>query len=216
MYQLDSNVSWHNEVIGKRVVEALRKNNFSACYVKSGNDAVKLVLAEVEKEASIGIGGSVTLNEIGLIQAMEKGSYHIYDHNKEGLTREESLQIRRNELMADVFITSSNAITMNGELVNTDGSGNRVAGMIFGPRKVFVIAGINKIVSDINAAIERIKNIAAPINAKRLQRKTPCAITGECADCSSPERICCVTTIMNKKPVAIEMKVIIIGEEFGY
>lgn len=213
---MDKNVIWHKELVGKKVVDALQNNNFTACYVEDAATAVKFVINKIADGASIGIGGSITLNEIGLITALDKGNYKVYNHNKSGLNKEESLEIRRNELMSDVFITSANAITLNGELVNTDGSGNRVASMTFGPRKVFIIAGINKIVSDIPAALERIKNIAAPINAKRLNRKTPCAITGKCADCSSPERICCVTTIMNKKPLSIDIEIIIVGEELGY
>lgn len=213
---MDKNISWHNEINGKSVVEALIKNNFSGFYAESKGEAIAHILEEIKKGETIGIGGSRTTIELGLESLLEELGHTIYNHNKNGLSKNESLDIRRKELTSDVFITSANAITLDGQIVNTDGSGNRVAAMIFGPKKVIVIAGINKIVKDVLAAKTRIEQIAAPINAKRLNRKTPCATTGTCMNCSSPERICTVTTVMHKKPLAIDIHVVIVGENLGY
>ena len=213
---MDKNISWHNEITGKNVVQALKDNNFSAFYAESKGEAIAHLLEEIKKNDTIGIGGSATVVELGLESVLEEMGHTIYNHNKVGIGKEESLAIRRKELFADVFISSANAITLNGEIVNTDGSGNRVAAMIFGPKKVIIIAGINKIVTDIESAKMRIKQIAAPINAKRLNRKTPCVTTGTCMNCSSPERICAVTTVMHKKPLSTDVHVVIVGESLGY
>lgn len=213
---MDKNKIWHHETTGEKVVEALRKNNFIAHYAESKGTAIAYVLDQIGQNATIGIGGSMTLVELGLDVTLEEAGHTVYNHNKAGLSKEESLALRRKELLSDVFLTSANAITEDGQIVNTDGSGNRVAAMIFGPRKVIIVAGRNKIVADTDAAKKRIEKIAAPINAKRLNRNTPCAQTGRCVDCASSERICAVTTIMHKKPLSIEIHVVIVGENLGY
>lgn len=213
---MDANQIWYNETIGRQVVKALENNQFAAFYAESKGTAIARILKEIDAGATIGVGGSMTIDELGLDQTLAERGHTVYNHNRPGLEREESLALRRKELVSDVFLTSANAITMDGEIVNTDGSGNRVAAMIFGPKKAIVIAGINKIVRDAAAAKKRIEAIAAPINAKRLHRNTPCAKIGRCADCASPDRICSVTTVLHKKPLSIEMLVVIVGEELGY
>ena len=140
----------------------------------------------------------------------------ILDHGAPGLENDERVRIRRAQLTADAFLTGSNAVTMDGRLVNTDGSGNRVAAMIFGPGKVIVVAGVNKIVRDVEEAEERIRKTAAPINNRRLNLPNPCVKTGECMDCQGPTRICNVTTILHKRPKLTEMHVILVGEELGF
>ena len=130
--------------------------------------------------------------------------------------RLERLRIRRAQLTCDVFMTGSNAVTMDGKLVNVDGTGNRVAAMIFGPEKVIVVAGINKIVRDLDAAEERIRSVAAPVNNSRIGLPNPCVKTGECMDCQGPTRICNVTTIIGKRPNTTEMHVVIVGEDMGF
>jgi L-lactate utilization protein LutB len=208
--------TWHNQTIGARVVEALQKNNFTASYVNTKQEALDKLAALIPGDATVGIGGSATIKEVGIDTLLEERGNTVFNHNKPGLSPEESLALRHNQLSCDVFLTSTNALTLKGELVNVDGSGNRVAAMIFGPKKVIVITGVNKIVTDIDTAMDRIELFAAPINNKRLNRPNPCTVTGECMDCQGPTRICNVTTVMHKKPGAIDIEVIIIGEDLGF
>lgn len=207
---------WHNDVLGTKVVEALKKNNFAASYVKTRKEALEKLLALIPQTATIGIAGSWTIKEIGLDTALEDRGNTVYNHNKPGLTKEESLAVRRKELLSDVFLTGTNAVTLDGQLVNVDGAGNRVAAMTFGPQQVYVIVGINKIVKDVNEAQQHIKLYAAPINNKRLSLPNPCVKTGECMNCQSPSRICNITTIMHKRPLAIQIHIVVVGEQLGF
>ncbi|MEN6567128.1 MAG: lactate utilization protein [Veillonellales bacterium] len=207
---------WHNDLLGAKVVEALKKNNFAASYVKTRKEALEKLLALIPQAATIGIAGSWTIKEIGLDTALEKRGNTVYNHNKPGLTKEESLEVRRKELLSDVFLTGTNAVTLDGQLVNVDGAGNRVAAMTFGPKQVYVIVGTNKIVKDLNEAQQHIKLYAAPINNKRLNLPNPCVKTGECMNCQSPSRICNITTIMHKRPMAIQIHVVVVGEQLGF
>jgi len=206
-----------NEKRGLQVVNALRKNQFEALYCSTGQQAAAEILNRVPAGSSVGIGGSVTVREMGLVEQLREKGCKIYDIWEEGLSQERLLAVRKAQLSADVFISSSNAITLDGKLVNIDNSGNRVASMIFGPGKIIVVAGINKIVSNLEAAMERIKNWVAPKIAHRLKFQTPCAETGFCSDCSSPSRICRVTTVIDAKPRASnDFTVIIVGEKIGF
>lgn len=209
-------ISWHKNVNGEAVVKALAKNNFTATYVNTRQEAIDHVLTLISPNATIGVGGSWTVGELGLVTLLEQQGHTIFNHGKPGLNADEAQEMRIKELTCDVFLTSSNAITLDGKLVNTDGTGNRVAAMIFGPKKVIVLAGINKIVKDVAAAEERIQLLAAPINNKRLSLNNPCATTGHCMDCQSPSRICNVTTILNRKPGKSDIHIIIIGENLGF
>lgn len=208
--------TWHNQTIGAKVVEALQKNHFTASYVNTKEEALEKLTAMISKDATVGIAGSATLKEVGIDTLLEERGNTVFNHNKPGLSPEVSLDLRRKQLTCDVFLTSTNALTLNGELVNVDGSGNRVAAMIFGPKKVIVVAGINKIATNVEAAMDRIELYAAPINNKRLNRPNPCTVTGECMDCQGPTRICNVTTVMHKKPGTSDIEVIIIGESLGF
>jgi L-lactate utilization protein LutB len=208
--------AWHVDTLGAKAAEALAKNNFKASYVKTRKEAIDKALELIPADASVGIAGSVTSVELGLPALLEGRGNTLYNHGKPGLSPEESLAIRRKQLTSDVFLTSTNAITLDGKLVNVDGSGNRVAAMIFGPKKVVVIAGVNKIVRDVAEAERRIELYAAPMNNKRLNKPHPCTTTGVCMDCQSPGRICNVTTILRKAMPATEQHVIIVGEELGF
>ncbi|HWR38791.1 MAG TPA: lactate utilization protein [Patescibacteria group bacterium] len=208
--------NWHNDVLGAKVVEALQKNNFSATYVKNRQEAADQILAMVPAEAVVGMGGSWTMGEIGIEGLLEKRGHRILNHNKPGLTPEEVAACRQQQLTCDVFLSGTNAVTVDGQLVNVDGVGNRVAAMIYGPKKVIIAVGANKLVSDCEAAVRRIEMIAAPINNKRLNRPNPCVVAGECMNCQGPTRICNVTTIMHKKPALTDIHVLIIGEELGF
>ncbi len=208
--------SWHNDVIGEKTVASLKKNRFTAMYCKTGSEAVEKILEQIPVNASVGIGGSWTVIQLGLLDKLAARSNEVLNHGKPGLTPEEATAIRIRQLTCDVFLTGTNAVTLDGKLVNTDGVGNRVAAMIFGPKKVILVVGINKIVKDVEAAEERIKLYAAPINNKRLNRPNPCTTTGECMDCQGETRICNVTTIMKKKPLLTDVHVFVVGEELGF
>lgn len=207
---------WHNETLGQKVVEALKKNNFNAEYVETKEDAKKKVLELLENSTSIGIGGSMTTIELGILEELEKKGKEVLNHGSAALSPEEKLTIRRRQLTCDCFICSTNAITLDGKLVNVDGTGNRVSAMIFGPKKVVIIAGINKIAADVDSALERIEMYAAPMNNKRLNLPNPCTKVGICMDCLASTRICNVTTIIRKKPSLSDINIIIVGEELGY
>jgi hypothetical protein len=208
---------WHVDTLGSRVVDALTKNNFKASYVKTRAEAVERVLAMIPAGATVGMGGSWTTTvDLSLGDVLEKRGHAVYNHNKPGLTPEQIMDYRHKQQACDVFLSGSNAITLDGQLVNVDGSGNRVAAMIFGPKKVIVIAGINKVALDISAAEKRIETFAAPINNRRLNRPNPCTQTGTCMNCQGPTRICNVTTIIRKKPKLTDFHVVIIGEDLGF
>lgn len=206
---------WHMNTIIQRTSKALETNGFTVEYAPNTAQAMDTILNTIPTTALVGVGGSVTLRELGLVQALQDRGNPVAQHWGE-YTPDERIKIRRQQLTADVFLTSSNAITEKGQLVNVDGAGQRVAAMIFGPKKVIVVAGVNKIVPDLNAAIDRIKNVAAPMNAKRLNHNTPCATTGICSDCDPAVRICNITTIINKRPILTDFTVVLIGQELGY
>ncbi len=207
---------WHNETLAAKTVEALRKNNFQAAYYQTGPEAVAAILKLIPADATVGVGGSATVGELGLTDQLALRGNTVFNHNQPGLDPEQKLEMRRKQLTCDVFLTSANAITRDGRLVNTDGTGNRVAAMIFGPKQVIVVAGINKIAGDLAAAEKRIQTQAAPLNNKRLNLANPCVKTGECMDCQGPTRICNVTTVMHRRPSLTAMQVIIVGEDLGY
>ncbi len=202
-----------NEKI-ERTINALFKNNINARYFEDEKIAVETILNEINLNDKVGIGGSMTISQLELPQLLKKRGNVVYFHWLKTTPKE----IDEDRLMAshaDVYLTSTNALTEKGQLVNTDGVGNRVAAMIFGPRKVYVICGVNKIVEDIEQALRRIKDNAYK-NARRLNLNIPCAITGKCNDCNSPQRMCSVTTIIEKRPSKTNLEVIIIGKELGY
>ena len=210
---------WYEDLRVENTLTSLRRNGFEALYLPTVEEAVSKVVGMVPEGSIVGIGGSVTLREMGLLKALEERGVELADHweaRKRGASGEEVMRIRRLHLNSDVFITSTNAITETGELINVDGTGQRVAAMIFGPKKVIVVAGVNKIVGDLDEGLWRASNVASPMNAKRLSRKTPCAKTGECSDCDSPERICNITTVIHRRPRSTDLTVILVGKELGY
>ncbi len=175
-----------------QLVELLQRHGIEASYVDTTAEAREIVLSMVRSGDAVGIGGSQTIAALNLTA------------------------MRHEQLHCDLFLSSTNALTEKGQLVNVDGVGNRVAAMVFGPKKVVVVAGINKIVPDLEAALERIRTVAAPKNAQRLKRKTPCGEVGRCTDCSSQERLCNVYTIIERRPSLTDLEVIIVGQELGY
>ncbi|HHY77439.1 MAG TPA: lactate utilization protein, partial [Clostridiales bacterium] len=181
----------------ENTLKALKKNGFKARYFEDSKSAAKTLLEEISVTDKVGIGGSMTIKELGLPDALLQRGNTVYFHWLE-TTPEGMDNARRNASTADVYLTSTNALTEKGQLVNIDGTGNRVSAMVFGPKKVYVVCGINKLVDDVDGAIKRIKDNAYK-NARRLNLKTPCAITEKCNDCDSPQRMCNVTTIIEKK-----------------
>ncbi|KAJ53794.1 L-lactate utilization protein LutB [Clostridium tetanomorphum] len=213
---MDNNLLWNLEKKVERTIKNLEKNNMEAFYVKDEKE-LKLKLSHVIKEGSIvSVGGSMTLFELGVINFLRDGKYKFLDRYENDLTPEQIKKIYRETFSADIFLSSSNAITEQGELYNVDGNGNRVAPIIYGPDEVIIICGVNKIVKDINEAEERLRRVAAPTNAKRLNKDTPCVKLGYCMDCKSEDRICSDYVIMRRQKVKGRIKVIIVGKQLGY
>jgi hypothetical protein len=200
----------------KRAVEKLKAHDFAAICVKTKEEAVKEIWRHVTPEMKVGVGGSMTIREIGILDQLKAKGHLVYDHWAPGLSREDSLRTRKSQMASDLFLSSSNAVTMNGELVNIDGSGNRVNSITFGPGKVILVSGYNKLVEDVQEAIKRIKNVVTPMNASRLKIDVPCAKTGRCVDCNSPDRLCRAVVILERKPMLTDIMVILVGEELGY
>lgn len=212
---MDNNLKWVNEIKINRTLEALRKNNMEGYLINTENELIHKIQELVNEGSKVSLGGSMTLFETKIMEHLRSGRYELLDRYKEGLTADEIKEIYRKSFFCDAYFTSTNAITEEGELYNVDGNGNRVAAMLYGPDKVIVIAGVNKIVKDINEAIYRVENLAAPANSKRLNRKTPCTVTGKCMNCNSPERICREYTVI-RKPVPNRIFVLLLNEEYGY
>jgi len=199
--------------------ETLESNNFEVFMADNAREAGRVVMDKILPKLApktISWGGSMTFvaSELyDMLKAYPKAE--ILDTFDKSLSPEESLERRRASLLVDLFVTGTNAVTRSGELVNLDMIGNRVAGITFGPRNVVVIVGRNKVVEDLEAAIERIKEYAAPVNAMRLNKKTPCAKTGVCEECKSPERICNSWTITEKSFPKGRIKVVLVNENLG-
>ncbi len=197
------------------IINNLNKRNMEGYYCDTKEDALKKALEIIKEGSSVGWGGSMTINEIGLMDAIKNGSYDVID--REAISNDEEYKATYARMVnADYFLTSTNAITMDGELVNIDGRGNRVSFLIFGPSNVIVVAGMNKVVSDVESGYKRVKDIATPPNTVRLNRNTPCATTGRCGNCFSPDCICNQTVITRRSGAPGRIKVILVGEDLGY
>ncbi len=204
----------------EQTAEALKKNNFAAHVVETAEEAKKLVLETFIPSfapASVAFGGSMTITDSGIYEGVKAlPGLKIFDTYNYSLPPAEMIELRRQALLCDLFITSTNAVTETGVLVNLDGTGNRVASLAFGPKKVVVLAGRNKVCSDEFAAMERVRDVAAPVNAARLSRKTPCVATHRCQDCPSPERICNSWAITMKSAPKERTTVVLINEDLGF
>jgi hypothetical protein len=206
----------------RRLIERLGENNIPALYVESRNEARDTVMSMIPEGSTVGFGDSVTLRQIGVVDALDKGNCVFLNPWRPGISVQDSVRLKKQALTSDVFVTGTNAVTLDGKIVNVDGLGNRVAAMLFGPDRVIIVVGINKIVADLNGALDRIRNIAAPLNVQRhpeFDPTPPCGATGVCSDCSAPWRICNKTVIVERqfsnskyRPV---ITVVIVGEELG-
>ncbi|MBM4308035.1 MAG: lactate utilization protein [Deltaproteobacteria bacterium] len=206
---------WFQEKQVERTIQALKKNNFEAIFVPDSKSACEEVMKQIPDGAVVGVGGSVTLTQVGLLDSLGKRNINFIWPMRQGKTPDEIFDFIRKSLSADFFISSTNAVTEDGKLFNVDATGNRAGAMFIGPRKTIIVCGVNKIVKDIEAAEKKLKEWTGPQNAKRLGRKTPCVETGVCADCKSPDRICNIYVTLAKKPVRTDIMVIFVGEQLG-
>lgn len=213
---MDDHLRWQHSLLLEKAASSLRLHGFQTVVVENRGDALSFLLHESNLAETVGLGGSMTLTEIGLAPQLEALGKKVLIHGRSGLSAAERRAVMQEQLNCDLFFTSTNAVTLDGILVNIDATGNRVCAMAFGPSRVWVVTGRNKIVADTSAALKRIREFVAPPNARRLAFKTPCATSGFCSDCDSPERICRITTIIERKPRATEIGVCLINEDLGY
>lgn len=204
-----------NELLGKKVIEGLQSRNMEGFYANSKEEALAKMLELIPEGSSIGWGGTMSVAAIGGFDAIHNGKYQLFDRDA-AQTKEEKEKVHRKIFFADYFLTSANAITEDGILVNIDGNANRVSAIAFGPAHVIIVAGMNKIVKSEEDALHRAKNIAAPINAQRFGLETPCAKTGVCYDCKSHDTICCQTLITRYSKHDGRIKVILVNEDLGF
>ncbi len=212
---MDANRVSRNQKLAEKVIKGLQARNSEGYYAETKEDALQIALSIIPKGSVIGWGGSVSVDEIGLKDAVKQGEYQVFDRDvcKDAA---EKKAIERQIFGCDYFLCSSNAITEDGILVNIDGNSNRVAAIAYGPDNVLMIVGMNKVAKDVDAAIYRARNEAAPINAQRFPLNTPCKINGSCANCLSKDTICCEFLITRFSRHAGRIKVILVGEDLGF
>lgn len=203
------------ENLADSLIEKFNLRGIEGYYCENKEDALAMAKRFLTPDCSISWGGSMTLEEIGLIDELYDSDYVIYDRHT-AKTPSESSEMYSKIVSTDYFFMSSNAITLDGQLINIDGLGNRVACLITGPKNVIIIAGMNKIVTDVDSGMKRVRNMATPANTVRLHKKTPCAEIGRCANCLLDDCICCQIVITRKSLIPGRIKVILVGEELGY
>lgn len=204
-----------NELLADRVIRGLKARNMEGYYVADKKKALDLVLKMIPTGASVSWGGSTTLEEIGIKDILREGDYQVIDRDRCS-SPEEKHQTEIQALDSDFFLASSNAITEEGMLVNIDGQGNRIAGIIFGPRTVILVVGMQKVSKDLDEAIKRVRNEAAPIIAQKFPLSTPCKTIGSCVNCMAQDTICCQLLVTRFSRFQGRIKVILVGETIGY
>ena len=209
---MDQNILKRNELLAQKVITGLESRNMTGYYAATKEDALKLALSLIPKGSSIAMGGSVSAAEIGLVDAVKGPDYHFIDRN--AATDKRAAMLAAYD--ADVFLTSVNAMTEDGVLINIDGNANRVSAIAHGPKKVVMIVGMNKVCKDADAAMKRARNVAAPTNAQRFGLSTPCAKTGSCMDCKSPDTICCQFLMTRFSRHADRIHVILVNDMLGF
>lgn len=197
------------------IIKNLEKRNMEGYYFESSKECVNAIINSIPEGSIISWGGSESLKECGLMDAIHNGSYELIDRTT-AKTPEESRQLFSKTVLADYYLMSTNAITLDGELINIDGNGNRVACLIQGPSHVIIVVGMNKIVTDVSSGVARVRNMASPANAIRLNRKIPCGTTGHCHDCLSPDCFCNQIVVTRRSGHTGRIKVYFVGEELGY
>lgn len=204
------------KTLGNTMIKNFQRRNIEAFYCETSAEAVALAMELMKDGGTVGMGGTETVKEMGLLKAVKEAKHLEFIDRDVATTQEEKKEIFFKTMQSNYFLMSSNAITIDGELVNIDGNGNRVACLIHGPEHVIVLAGMNKIVETVESGIERIGTYAAPPNAARLARKTPCAVLGHCSDCQSDDCMCCQIVVTRRSFHKGRIKVILIGEELGF
>jgi L-lactate utilization protein LutB len=197
------------------LVENLRKRHFDAVYCKTKEDALQMALQMVPEGATVGWGGATSAMQIGLMDALNNGNYNALDRDK-CKTQEEREQLLKDCLFSDVFLTGANALSLDGQMVNIDGQGNRVSAIIYGPKSILVIAGMNKVMDDLDSAINRARTVAAPMNQQRFGHNNPCNITGSCTDCKTETCICNHIVVTRHCRPTGRIKFILVGEALGF
>ena len=209
---MDPNILHRNELLAQKVIKGIASRNMEGFYAPTREAALAQALALIPEGASVTMGGCMSAREIGLVDALQSGPYHFID--RDAIADKRAAMLAAYD--ADVFLSSANAMTEDGVIVNIDGNSNRVSAIAQGPRKVLFIVGMNKICPDLDSALKRARNVAAPINAQRFGLSTPCAKTGACADCKSPDTICCqfLVTRFSRHPGRIQ--VLLVNDSLGY
>lgn len=208
--------TWLWQKLGEKSIEAFKKHGFDAHFVATVEEARKLILEMVSGYETFGFGGSNTTRSLGIMEELVSMGKTVFDHWQKDLSKEDDLGIRMQQGRSECFLCSANAVSATGEVINVDGVGNRTNAMTFGPKKVIVVAGMNKVTPDLESALRRVSEIAAPMRAKSLEMDTPCAKTGVCNDCNVPQRICRVTTILHRKPMLTDVSVVLINQSLGF
>ena len=209
---MNENRSKRNALLAQTVIKGLQSRNMSGYYAQSREEALKLALSLIPEDSTVTMGGGTSVHEIGLVKALKEGKYNFID-------RDEFADKRAAALLAydaDVFLASANALTQDGILVNIDGNANRVSALAFGPKKVVLIVGMNKVCNDLDGAMKRARNVAAPINAQRFNGSTPCTKAGACMDCKSPDTICCQFLITRYSRHTGRIHVLLVNDELGF
>ena len=209
---MNKNIQKRNELLAQKVIKGLQSRNMEGYYAASREEALEMALSLIPEGSSVTMGGAVSAHEIGLVEALKQGNYQFIDRDQYKDKRAAMLLAYD----ADVFLSSANAITQDGILVNIDGNSNRVSAIAQGPKKVVFIVGMNKVCDDVDGAIKRARNVAAPINAQRFGLSTPCAKTGSCMNCKSADTICCQCLITRFSRHAGRIHVILVNDSLGF
>ena len=209
---MDPNTVKRNDLLAQKVIKGLQSRNMTGYYVQTKEEALKLALSLIPEGSTVTMGGGMSVHETGLVKALKEGNYNYID-------REEA-QDRRAAMLkaydADFFLSSTNAITDDGVLVNIDGNANRVSAIAYGPKKVLMIVGMNKVCPDVDTAMKRARNVAAPINNQRFSSNNPCVKTGACANCKSPDTICCQFLVTRYSKHTDRIHVILVNDNLGF
>ena len=209
---MNENIFKRNALLARKVIQGLESRNMTGYYAESREAALEQALALIPEGGSVAMGGAMSAHEIGLVQALKDGDYRFIDRDACSDKRQAMLMAYD----ADVFLSSANAITQDGVLVNIDGNSNRVSAIAQGPKKVVMIVGMNKVCDDVDGAMKRARNVAAPINAQRFGLSTPCAKTGACMNCKSPDTICCQFLITRYSRHKDRIHVILVNDSLGF
>lgn len=209
---MNENIIKRNDLLAETVIKGLRSRNMTGYYAHSKDEALSIALSLIPEKSSVTMGGGMSVHETGLVEALEQGNYNFIDRD--------AMEDKRAAMLmaydADFFLSSANAITNDGIIVNIDGNSNRVSAIAQGPRKVLFIVGMNKVCDDLDGAMKRARNVAAPINAQRFGLSTPCTKTGACMDCKSPDTICCQFLITRFSRHADRIHVILVNDNLGF